>query len=616
MALNAKQIIAIGIGLGIATGLGYHYLTRPTPSVAADPAQELKPLASFDLQPVQLPKQTVSTPEILDVEPVMDEGNAKDDILIVQSTNEIETDNTTGSIDFDYPALEEPANELELDSQLSSEVVTDATLSDSAEVVPVVSLEGNHDDLELLADSSESFPTDNFPTATNETTPQAELVTEQSEPAKTRLATVETGKGNPVKHVWKANPFVGERATSPNSSSSDSKVESFLELGSPEAQLQQKPAQSEFEPGAPESDFATAEVVESLAAQLPGDTLNLASPSNVLQNSSDQTANTFEPLPMQSKEAIPVAKVRSQPNTRKVPLLAADAQKAVHSIEYGKELSRRGAGFSAREEFLKAVQVIAAANDRQKNSNEYTSALRLAMRIMNEAEDFVAASAEQQIQMELSEIVQAHQTRILEPEEASRMTPSQAIDRYFFEAQKQLDFAGGRSPVSAEVFYCLGKLHSVFANNKTVPTPLDTARSVVFHQAALASNPGHSGAANELGVLFAKNGRLEQSKVLFKRSLSIQPHPQTWKNLAAVHQRLGEHDMEARAENEYKLLVNQPLQTSSINWLEAEKFNSESQALVSERVAGLPMEKTPTTSQLKPPATERKPLSQRLKDLF
>ena len=210
----------------------------------------------------------------------------------------------------------------------------------------------------------------------------------------------------------------------------------------------------------------------------------------------------------------------------------ADALKAVHHIEYGKTLSRRGAAFTARQEFLAAMQVIATSNDKASEDNRHSKALKMAMLAMREANDFSVANSEQQIHMDVASVVESHRSQVLSPAQAKHLSPVQAMNRYFAHAQEQLDLAGGRNVVSAEVFYCMGKLHTFLNRNQKVLGPYETAQSVIYHQAALLSDNQHHRSSNELGVLLARSGRLEQSKLLFERSLMAQPTIRTWQNLA------------------------------------------------------------------------------------
>ena len=69
----------------------------------------------------------------------------------------------------------------------------------------------------------------------------------------------------------------------------------------------------------------------------------------------------------------------------KVDLSSADAQKAVHNIEYGKSLSRRGAAFAARQEFYSSLRILAQSHDKQVGGTAYTQALRNGIVALKEA---------------------------------------------------------------------------------------------------------------------------------------------------------------------------------------------------------------------------------------
>jgi hypothetical protein len=54
-------------------------------------------------------------------------------------------------------------------------------------------------------------------------------------------------------------------------------------------------------------------------------------------------------------------------------------------------------------------------------------------------------------------------------------------------------------------------------------------------------------AANELGVLLVRFGRLPEARAALLHSLSISPQPVVWQNLAEVHQAMAEYDLAAKA---------------------------------------------------------------------
>jgi tetratricopeptide (TPR) repeat protein len=75
----------------------------------------------------------------------------------------------------------------------------------------------------------------------------------------------------------------------------------------------------------------------------------------------------------------------------------------------------------------------------------------------------------------------------------------------------------------------------------------ETARAVVYFQAALIVNPQHALAANELGVVLARHGRLADAKAALLHSVRVAPQPAAWRNLALVHHGLGEAELAERA---------------------------------------------------------------------
>ena len=250
------------------------------------------------------------------------------------------------------------------------------------------------------------------------------------------------------------------------------------------------------------------------------------------------------------------------------------AQEAVHHIEYGKSLSRRGASFGARQKFFAALGVIARGNDVQTGGNAYTTALGRATRALREVQDFAVRNADIHVGGNVAEILETHQTRIISDSDAAVMNPMEAMQRYFTFAHQQLSFAGGNNVVTAEALYCLGKLHTVMAKHH--PETLDVAKAIVFHRAAVSSDAGNSRSYNELGVLLARSGQLGEAESLFKKSLQIQPIAETWQNLAKTHGRQGEVELAQLAQTEFSIAAQSaPVLSPSaqIAWLPGQAFN-------------------------------------------
>ena len=102
-------------------------------------------------------------------------------------------------------------------------------------------------------------------------------------------------------------------------------------------------------------------------------------------------------------------------------------------------------------------------------------------------------------------------------------------------------------------------------------------QSIVFHQAALATDGANWLAANELGVLYARYGQLPEARQLLVHSVTVHPHVEGWHNLATVHRRLGETELAQRAEGESQLLAQQAGKSSAnssemVRWVDPKTF--------------------------------------------
>ena len=215
--------------------------------------------------------------------------------------------------------------------------------------------------------------------------------------------------------------------------------------------------------------------------------------------------------------------------------------------------------------------------------------------------------------MNVAAVIDGHSTKIISQEQAVNMTAIEAMQRYFAFSSHQMRVAAGQNPVSAEALYCLGKLHTVQAKFGASSSKLDIAKAIVFHQSAIAADSGNYRSSNELGVLLANSGRLEESQQMLKRSLQIQQLPQAWQNLAVVHQRAGQQQLAQLAYQEYKILSEaktKGIAQDTIRWVNPADFNQ-----------GTPMDLRQRTAELQPeieqPAESQKPsIGQRLKSFF
>ena len=330
-------------------------------------------------------------------------------------------------------------------------------------------------------------------------------------------------------------------------------------------QLPIQDRRSIFEETEPQNDLATPDKSEMDSSMNPeSDTINRSE----LAPRADEVGLE---LPVASLQPTQKAAPHPEGSDRQLP--APAMFKSVHHIEYGKSLARRGSAYAARDEFIQALRLLAIAKDNQSQSRQFTAAFRQAMNTVREAEDFVTAT--DPIGRESLEfIIDSHKSSLLTSSEIKKVGAIGAMQRYLNHAYQLLSWSAGKNPAAAEALFSLGKLNSELSK-QSQGNNLSIAKSILFHRSALACNPNHYHCANELGALMAKTGQLREARELFKQSLRVKQHPITWKNLAAVHAKLGEHHLAQLASREYTLSLNQqlPVENQSIHWIDSAEFN-------------------------------------------
>ena len=382
-----------------------------------------------------------------------------------------------------------------------------------------------------------------------------------------------TDDGNRPRSAWKKNPFLAD----PPTESSSAEVPSADAIATDILPFEiESNVLSEFT-DTPEDLSVIANLELTPSSTLPGSTRLPSVDLETMQTTMQTVVSESENLEAGSP---PI----------KIGLSESDAQKAVHNIEYGKSLSRRGAAYAARQEFYASLRILAQSHDKQVGGTAYTEALRNGILAIKEAQDFIVTDTEAQIGLSVPNVIETHSTKVISTESAAEMTAIEAAQRYFAYASHQLSRCGGQNVVAAEALYCLGKLHSVQAKSGSNDSKLDLAKAMIYHQAAITASDSNFRSLNELGVLYANSGRFGEAKQMLKRSLRIKQLPQAWQNLAVIHQRMGEHQLAQLANREFEMTSTQaPI--SVIRWTPTEEFNKNAPLLqrpVSQASAILP----------------------------
>ncbi len=233
--------------------------------------------------------------------------------------------------------------------------------------------------------------------------------------------------------------------------------------------------------------------------------------------------------------------------------------------------------FSARNELLQSLQLIAQALDVQEGNAHHAGALAAGLTALEEARDFAISSNRPANAVNAAGIAANHRTPLLHDVSLATISPVVAQQQYFGYAQSQFVLATGGVPAASQILYCLGRLQTAMATHDADPLALHAPQSIVFHQAALATDGGNWLAANELGVLYARYGQLAEARQLLVHSVNLHPHVEGWHNLAVVHRRLGETDLAERAEAERLQLAQKATKTATgaggmVRWVDPKTF--------------------------------------------
>jgi len=312
------------------------------------------------------------------------------------------------------------------------------------------------------------------------------------------------------------------------------------------------------------------------------------------------SASTTHQAPPTSYQG-PVATYQS-PAGQNQPLVTSSAiqpiaERALQMADHASTTAQRGMFYSARTELMQALQLLAQALDVQEGSAHHAAALAAGLTALEEARDFSTGSNRPSDCANISVIAANHRTQLLRHVGATPISPVIAQQQYFGYAQGQFVLAAGGVPAASQILYRLGRLQTAMSVHDADALALHAPQSIVFHQAALATDAGNWLAANELGVLYARYGQLHEARQLLVYSVSVHPHVEGWHNLAVVHRRLGETDLAQRAESERQMLAQKATKSADgagdmVRWVDQKTFaasgSRDVQAPAEQRYAAAP----------------------------
>ncbi len=215
------------------------------------------------------------------------------------------------------------------------------------------------------------------------------------------------------------------------------------------------------------------------------------------------------------------------------------ARQADELTRHGYTLAGRGAYFAARSEFIQALRLVAQGLDAESNAANHGKALAAGLTALKEAEDFLPNGSRWEADLNVADTVACHSTPALKGTDLAAVSPITAMKSYLTFAQEQIASAVGHEVAGSSALRALGKLHDNLALRDGSDLNASGPKAVTFYQAALIVHPRNYVAANDLGVLFARGGNLEDAKAVLEHAARYSRQSTVWNNLASVYGRLG-----------------------------------------------------------------------------
>lgn len=258
--------------------------------------------------------------------------------------------------------------------------------------------------------------------------------------------------------------------------------------------------------------------------------------------------------------------------------VAGALQQADEHNRRGAAAAAKGAWYTARAEFSEALNLIAATFDATESSTRRSGSLSAGYTALNEAEEF-ATRTTRNIATPAASLTH-HRTAPFVGPFPPNVSPATLRAAYLQFASERLSEAATGCEAGSVALHGLGKVHN--AAGSTIVDPRAKAR--VYYEASLAVGPGNFLAANDLAVLLAEEGRLEEARNVLHTALRQSSQPAMWNNLAAVHERLGQPELAqlarreaSTAERRAAAVPGSVLPTNNVAWLDARSFAATSQ---------------------------------------
>jgi hypothetical protein len=237
-----------------------------------------------------------------------------------------------------------------------------------------------------------------------------------------------------------------------------------------------------------------------------------------------------------------------EPDVPRIPKIAGLEAKMPPHIErrmsYAFDLAQRGATYSANAEFRAVLGLCALELDAQNGGTTRREALRQGFVALDEADEFRGAHIEGRDSADVRRAAAVHATPVLQQDVKTPVDAIQAVQSYYAYAERRLAAACEGMPAASLAFYGLGRTLAM----PGAETTNAAGKAALLQRVALAVAPQNVLAGNELGVLFAQHGHLDEAEKLFQQCVATNATPETWRNLSVIYARKGNENASRAAQ--------------------------------------------------------------------
>jgi len=202
------------------------------------------------------------------------------------------------------------------------------------------------------------------------------------------------------------------------------------------------------------------------------------------------------------------------------------------------DLAQRGATYSANTEFREVLGLCALELDARNRTTDHRDAFRQGLIALDEADEISGHRIDWTDADDVRLATAGHSTPVLHGGAPAGVDAIQVAQLYYSFAEERFAYACEGMPAASLAYYGLAR---TFVQPGTRYMHA-AGKSAMLQRVALRIAPQNVLAANELGVLLAQHGHLDEAESMFKQCVVTDATPEAWQNLAVVYARKGDAD--------------------------------------------------------------------------